>query len=51
MKKIKVLLSSQPKLYAEVIRNLIAHQPDMEVVGELLSDGWSHKSRRLAVGE
>jgi len=36
MKKIKVLLSSRPKLLSEVIRNLIEHQPDMEVVGEVL---------------
>ena len=36
MKKIKVLLSSRPKLLSEVIRNMIAHQPDMEVVGEVL---------------
>jgi len=36
MKNIKVLLSSRPKLLSEVIRNLIEHQPDMEVVGEVL---------------
>jgi DNA-binding NarL/FixJ family response regulator len=36
MKKIKVLLSSRPKLLSEVIRNIIEHQPDMEVVGEVL---------------
>jgi DNA-binding NarL/FixJ family response regulator len=36
MKKIKVLLSSRPKLLSEVIRNMIEHQPDMEVVGEVL---------------
>jgi len=36
MGKIKVLLSSRPKLLSEVIRNMIEHQPDMEVVGEVL---------------
>jgi DNA-binding NarL/FixJ family response regulator len=36
MKIIKVLLSSRPKLLSEVIRNLIEHQPDMEVEGEVL---------------
>ena len=36
MQKIKVLLSSRPKLLSEVIRNLIEHQPDMQVVGEVL---------------
>ena len=36
MKKIKVLLSSRPKLLSEVIRYLIGLQPDMEVVGEVL---------------
>jgi DNA-binding NarL/FixJ family response regulator len=36
MKIIKVLLSSRPKLLSEVIRNLIEHQADMEVVGEVL---------------
>ena len=36
MKLIKVLLSSRPKLFSEVIRNMIEHQPDMEVVGEII---------------
>ena len=36
MKKIKILLSSRPKLLSEVIRNLIEHQPDMVVIGEVL---------------
>ena len=36
MKNIKVLLSSRPKLLSIVIRDLIDHQPDMEVVGEVL---------------
>jgi len=36
MKKLKVLLSSRPKLLSEVIRYMIEHQPDMEVVGEVL---------------
>jgi chemotaxis response regulator CheB len=36
MKKIKILLSSRPKLLSEVIRNMIEHQPDMIVVGEVI---------------
>jgi len=36
MKTIKILLSSRPKLLSEVIRNIIEHQPDMEVVGEII---------------
>jgi DNA-binding NarL/FixJ family response regulator len=36
MAKIKVLLSSRPKLLSEVIRNMLEHQPDMEVVGEVI---------------
>ena len=36
MGKIKVLLSSRPKLLSEVIRNMIEHQPDMAVVGEVI---------------
>lgn len=35
MKKIRILLSSRPKLLSDVIRNLIEHQPDMIVVGEV----------------
>jgi DNA-binding NarL/FixJ family response regulator len=34
--KIKVLLASRPKLLSEVIRYLVARQPDMEVMGEVL---------------
>lgn len=36
MEKIKILLSSRPELLSEVIRNMIAHQPDMAVVGEVI---------------
>jgi DNA-binding NarL/FixJ family response regulator len=36
LNSIKVLLSSRPKLLSEVIKNLIAHQPDMQMVGEVL---------------
>lgn len=36
MEKIKVFLSSRPTLLSEVIRSLVDHQPDMEVVGEVL---------------
>lgn len=34
--KIKIMLASRPKMLSEVIRNMIEHQPDMEVVGEVL---------------
>jgi NarL family two-component system response regulator LiaR len=34
--KIKVMLASRPKMLSEVIRNMVEHQPDMEVVGEVL---------------
>jgi DNA-binding NarL/FixJ family response regulator len=34
--KIKVLLASRPKLLSEVIRYMVARQPDMEVVSEVL---------------
>jgi DNA-binding NarL/FixJ family response regulator len=36
MKKIKVLLAVRPKMLAEVIRNMVERQPDMEVVSEEL---------------
>ena len=36
MNKIRVLLSSRPKLLSEVVRNMIEHQPDMEVVDEII---------------
>jgi len=36
MQKIKVMLASRPKLLSEVIRNIIEHQTDMELVGEVL---------------
>jgi DNA-binding NarL/FixJ family response regulator len=50
MKKIKVLLSSRPKLLSEVIRFLIEHQPDMEIVGEVLDPlQLLHASRQAAV--
>jgi len=35
MRKIKVLLVIRPKMLAEVIRNMVERQPDMEVVPEL----------------
>ena len=34
MKKIKIMLASRPKIVSDVIKNMINHQPDMEVVGE-----------------
>jgi DNA-binding NarL/FixJ family response regulator len=36
MKKIKVLLSSRPKLLSDVMRNMIERQPDMEMAGEVI---------------
>ena len=36
MQTIKVLLASRPKMLSEVIRSIVEHQPDMEVVGEVL---------------
>ena len=36
MQKIRVLLASRPKMLSDVVRNMIARQPDMEVVGEVL---------------
>jgi DNA-binding NarL/FixJ family response regulator len=36
MPKINVMFSSRPKLMSEVIRNLIEHQPDMVVAGEVI---------------
>jgi DNA-binding NarL/FixJ family response regulator len=36
MQKIKVLLASRPKMLSDVVRNMVARQPDMEVIGEVL---------------
>jgi DNA-binding NarL/FixJ family response regulator len=36
MKKIKVMLASRPKMLSDVIRNIIEHQPDMMMVGEVV---------------
>lgn len=36
MQTIKVLLASRPKMLSDVIKNLVACQPDMQVVGEVL---------------
>jgi len=36
MRKIKVLLAVRPRMLAEVIRNMVERQPDMEVVSEVL---------------
>ena len=36
MRKIKVLLGVRPRMLAEVIRNMVERQPDMQVVGEEL---------------
>ena len=34
--KIRVLLASRPKLLSEVLRYMLARQPDMEVISEVL---------------
>ncbi|MBN2001256.1 hypothetical protein JW935_27175 [candidate division KSB1 bacterium] len=34
--KIKVILASRPKMLSDVIRNMVEHQQDMEVIGEVL---------------
>lgn len=36
MKTIKVMLASRPKILSDVIRNIIEHQPDMSIVGEVI---------------
>ena len=36
MPKIRVMLASRPKMISDVIRNIIAHQPDMTMVGEVI---------------
>lgn len=36
MKRMRILLGNHPRLLREVLRELIAHQPDMEVVGEVV---------------
>ena len=36
MHQINIMFSSRPKLLSEVIRNLIEHQPDMKVAGEVV---------------
>jgi DNA-binding NarL/FixJ family response regulator len=34
--KIKIMLASRPQMLSDVIRRMIALQPDMEVVGEVI---------------
>ena len=36
MAKIKIMLSSRPKLLSDVIRDLINRQEDMEIIGEVI---------------
>ncbi|MEJ2544077.1 MAG: hypothetical protein P8Y99_08410 [Calditrichaceae bacterium] len=36
MQKIKIMLASRPKIISEVIRNIIEHQPDMILIGEVI---------------
>jgi len=35
--KIKIMLSSRPKMLSEVIKGIVGHQPDMEVIGEVIN--------------
>jgi DNA-binding NarL/FixJ family response regulator len=50
MKKIKALLPSRPKFLSEVIRNMIAHQPDRIMVGDVIDPiKLLHASRRTSV--
>ena len=49
-KRIKVLLASRPKFLSEVIRNMIAHQPDMIMVGDVIDPiKLLHAARRTSV--
>lgn len=34
--KIQIMLASGPKILSEVIKNIVEHQPDMEIVGEVI---------------
>ena len=36
MRKIKIMLASRPKMISDVIRNIIEHQLDMTIVGEVI---------------
>jgi DNA-binding NarL/FixJ family response regulator len=36
MQKIKVMLASRPKMLSDVLRNIIEHQPDMIMVGDVI---------------
>ena len=36
MRKIKIILASRPKMISDVIRNIIEHQLDMTIVGEVI---------------
>ena len=50
MKKIKVLLPGRPKFLSEVIRNMIAHQPDRIMVDDIIDPiKLLHASRRTLV--
>jgi DNA-binding NarL/FixJ family response regulator len=50
MKKIKELLSSRPKLLSEVIRNMIAHQPDRIMAGDVIDPiKLLHATRKTSV--
>jgi DNA-binding NarL/FixJ family response regulator len=49
-KTIKALLASRPKLLSEVIRNMIAHQPDRIMAGDVIDPiKLLHAARRTSV--
>ena len=35
MRKIRIMLASRPKMISDIIRNIITHQLDMTIVGEV----------------
>lgn len=37
MKQMRIILCNRPRLVREMLREIIAHQPDMEVVGEFVN--------------
>ncbi|MEJ2544003.1 MAG: hypothetical protein P8Y99_08035 [Calditrichaceae bacterium] len=36
MQKIKIMIASRPKMISDIIRNIIEHQLDMTIVGEVV---------------
>ena len=50
MKKINVLIPNRPKLLSEVIQNMIAHQPDRIMVGDVIDPiKLLHATRKTSV--